>query len=241
MFTKIPFFHRLHYSSRQRTNKSQLQTDTNGVHQLPNTENDVCPNGKSSNGIIAANGDQDVVKKAPAPEGKKVRRTVIFAAAANGGHICRKIRLTRQKDVKNANSSADKSPKNKATSLRKREVILSRISFYIVFVFLFCHGVRVVPNTYELITTYTQVSAKWPLLNDSSIFTTIYCAKRELIELSSALCSRNFQNVKLRSPIQEFICHWILRENNFGKIWISKTAIFAISDYQLWNLVNLEL
>jgi len=47
--------------------------------------------------------------------------------------------------------------KNKATSLRKREVILSKISIYIVFVFLFCHSVRIVPNIYEMICTYTKV------------------------------------------------------------------------------------
>ena len=44
-----------------------------------------------------------------------------------------------------------------ASSLRRREVILSRISIYIAFVFLFCHSVRVVPNAYELVTTYTKV------------------------------------------------------------------------------------
>ena len=47
---------------------------------------------------------------------------------------------------------------NKATSLRKREVVLSRISIYIVFVFLFCHSLRIVPNIYEMICTYTKVS-----------------------------------------------------------------------------------
>ena len=46
---------------------------------------------------------------------------------------------------------------NKATSLRKREVVLSKISCYIVFVFLFCHSVRIIPNIYEMVTTYTQV------------------------------------------------------------------------------------
>ena len=35
---------------------------------------------------------------------------------------------------------------------------------------------------------------------------------------NSALCSRNFQNVKLRSTIQELIYHSILLEINFGKI-----------------------
>ena len=47
---------------------------------------------------------------------------------------------------------------NKATSLRKREVILSKISIYIVFVFLFCHSLRIIPNMYEMIQTYTKVS-----------------------------------------------------------------------------------
>ena len=32
------------------------------------------------------------------------------------------------------------------------------------------------------------------------------------------LCSRKFENVKLRPTIQEFICHLILREINFGSI-----------------------
>ena len=47
---------------------------------------------------------------------------------------------------------------NKATTLRKREVTLSKISIYIVFVFLFCHSVRIVPNGFELAQTYTEVS-----------------------------------------------------------------------------------
>ena len=43
-------------------------------------------------------------------------------------------------------------------SLRRREVALAKISLYIVFVMLICHGVRLIPNTYEMIETYTQVS-----------------------------------------------------------------------------------
>ena len=45
-----------------------------------------------------------------------------------------------------------------ACSLRRREVILARISLYIVFVFLICHGVRLFPNTFEMIQTYMEVS-----------------------------------------------------------------------------------
>ncbi len=49
---------------------------------------------------------------------------------------------------------------NKATNLRKREVVLSRISIYIVFVFLLCHSVRIIPNGYEMFTTYIKVSLR---------------------------------------------------------------------------------
>ena len=45
-----------------------------------------------------------------------------------------------------------------AVSIRKREVVLAKISLYIVFVMLLCHGVRLIPNMYEMIQTYTQVS-----------------------------------------------------------------------------------
>ena len=46
------------------------------------------------------------------------------------------------------------------------------------------------------------------------------------------LCSRNFKNVKLRHTsveVQEFNCHPILRELNFGKIGISKIAFLTIT------------
>ena len=38
------------------------------------------------------------------------------------------------------------------------------------------------------------------------------------VGFTGTLCSRNFQNVKLRSTIQEFLCHSIMREIHFGKI-----------------------
>ena len=52
-----------------------------------------------------------------------------------------------------------------------------------------------------------------------------------------APCSRNFQNVKLRFTTQEFICDSNLREIDFGMIWISKIAIFTISEtlnFEFW-------
>ena len=51
-------------------------------------------------------------------------------------------------------------PPSKTTSLRKREVILSKISIYIVFVFIFCHSLRIIPNVYEMITTYMRKVSK---------------------------------------------------------------------------------
>ena len=59
---------------------------------------------------------------------------------------------------------------NKATSLRKREVILSKISIYIVFVFLFCHSLRIIPNMYEMIQTYTKVSFQTRPSNLAMVF-----------------------------------------------------------------------
>ena len=40
---------------------------------------------------------------------------------------------------------------------RRRELALAKVSLYIVFVMLLCHSVRLIPNTYEMIQTYTQV------------------------------------------------------------------------------------
>ena len=52
--------------------------------------------------------------------------------------------------------------------------------------------------------------------------------------LSSAPCSRKFENVKLRPTIQESICQSILRKINFGKIRNSQIAFF-------YNLRDSEL
>ena len=50
-----------------------------------------------------------------------------------------------------------KSTSGNIVSVRKRELILARISIYIVFVMLICHSIRLIPNTYEMIQTYSQV------------------------------------------------------------------------------------
>ena len=44
------------------------------------------------------------------------------------------------------------------SDLRRREVVLAKISLYMVFVFLICHSVKIVPNIYEMAQTYLMVS-----------------------------------------------------------------------------------
>ncbi len=43
-------------------------------------------------------------------------------------------------------------------ALRHREVVLAKVSLSIVFVFLVCHGVRLIPNIYEMVETYKEAS-----------------------------------------------------------------------------------
>jgi hypothetical protein len=40
------------------------------------------------------------------------------------------------------------------TTLRKREVQLSRISVYIVVIIVTCHTIRIIPNTWEIAQTF---------------------------------------------------------------------------------------
>jgi hypothetical protein len=47
---------------------------------------------------------------------------------------------------------------NANSDLRRREVVLAKISLYMVFVFLICHSVKIVPNIYEMVQTYLAVS-----------------------------------------------------------------------------------
>lgn len=62
-------------------------------------------------------------------------------------------------------SRATQSKKKQAslTTPRKREVLLSRISIYIVFMFVICHSVRLIPNTFEMIfTDHENQDLPWP-------------------------------------------------------------------------------
>jgi hypothetical protein len=59
-------------------------------------------------------------------------------------------------DARNRLRSLEKS--SSVLSIRKRELVLARISLYIVFVMLICNSVRLIPNTYEMVQTYSQVT-----------------------------------------------------------------------------------
>ena len=50
-------------------------------------------------------------------------------------------------------------------------------------------------------------------------------------DATTTLCSRNFRNVKLRFTLQEFICHSILREINYGR---------NLSTYQKWPFYHVR-
>ena len=45
-----------------------------------------------------------------------------------------------------------------SSDLRRREVVLAKISLYMVFVLLLCHSVKIFPNLYEMYLTYNGVS-----------------------------------------------------------------------------------
>jgi hypothetical protein len=47
---------------------------------------------------------------------------------------------------------------NPVVSLRNREVVLAKVSLCIVVIFFICHGIRIVPNTFEMVQTYMAVS-----------------------------------------------------------------------------------
>ena len=49
-----------------------------------------------------------------------------------------------------------KSTMRKERSLRKREVVLSRISVYIVVLMVSCHTVRIIPTVWEIVQTFTM-------------------------------------------------------------------------------------
>ena len=52
-----------------------------------------------------------------------------------------------------------------SSDLRKKEVVLAKISLYMVFVFLICHSVKIVPNIFEMVQTYYEVRNRvlsWP-------------------------------------------------------------------------------
>jgi hypothetical protein len=43
--------------------------------------------------------------------------------------------------------------------MRDKEVAMAKVSLLIVIIFLICHSIRIVPNTYEMVQTYMDVSS----------------------------------------------------------------------------------
>ena len=62
-----------------------------------------------------------------------------------------------------------------AGDLRRREVVLAKISLYMVFVFLICHSVKIVPNIYEMVQTYLEVSQSPQSMSNYGICCTSIC------------------------------------------------------------------
>eukprot|EP00095_Tigriopus_kingsejongensis_P005175 maker-scaffold237_size242172-snap-gene-1.31 protein:Tk05175 transcript:maker-scaffold237_size242172-snap-gene-1.31-mRNA-1 annotation:"fmrfamide receptor" len=94
----------------------------------------------------------------------------------NGSTLFRGIRKRRRK--------------SSANTPRRREVQLSKISIYIVFMFVICHSVRLIPNTYEMAYTYSQdydnELLPWPLwvarvTNVSHVLLTLVCSSNFFI------------------------------------------------------------
>ena len=64
-----------------------------------------------------------------------------------------RIEIDHQNSLKSCESS-----NNPVVCLRKREVALAKVSLCIVVIFFICHGIRIVPNTFEMVQTYMAVS-----------------------------------------------------------------------------------
>ena len=65
--------------------------------------------------------------------------------------------MNNLEDLSSTNSSMSHctSTLRKEKSIRKREVLLSRISVYIVVLMVSCHTVRIVPTIWEIVQTLT--------------------------------------------------------------------------------------
>ena len=63
----------------------------------------------------------------------------------------------RSVDRRPSSRSQDKTS-NPVVNLRKREVILAKVSICIVCIFFVCHGIKIVPNSFEMVQTYVAVN-----------------------------------------------------------------------------------
>ena len=81
---------------------------------------------------------------------------------------------------------------NPVVNLRKREVILAKVSLCIVLIFLVCHGIRIIPNTFEMVQTYMTVSLKTSLFCQiCACFAPSCTAKHHRLTVFFTACSRS--------------------------------------------------
>jgi len=128
--------------------------------------------------------------------------------------------LTREQNSRRSNNSSRISEKNskKHVTPRRREVLLSKISLYIVYMFVCCHSVRLIPTVYELDWTYRQKKSDtdvmpWPtwvacVTNVSHFLLTLVCSSNFFIYYfkHGAICRSRANRAKrqneLGSPVQ---------------------------------------
>ena len=107
------------------------------------------PPKKRKNYTASANRSQDIVIN------ENMACLFLFLGIRGGGST------NASNGTKNLRQSAGNSSivSGQANSdLRKKEVVLAKISLYMVFVFLICHSVKIVPNIFEMVQTYYEVS-----------------------------------------------------------------------------------
>ncbi|TRY71961.1 hypothetical protein TCAL_14087 [Tigriopus californicus] len=103
-------------------------------------------------------------------------------------------------------------PAKETVGDRKREVILAKISLYIVFVFLVCHGARLFPNTFEVVQTYMEDyhpdTLAWP-----SWISRVTNISHFLLAFA---CSANFYiyYAKHGSVLKQFCLCWIQKRRS---------------------------
>lgn len=83
------------------------------------------------------------------------------------------IKLSRDPSITVGRDSRNRNGPSHPTGARRKEITLAKVSMVIVFVFIFCHALKWIPNLYELLLVDTSnlANLKWPNLVE--VFTNI--------------------------------------------------------------------